>query len=103
MTKDGKTIRIYCNIGSPEDVHAVQVNDGGGIGLFRSEFLYLNTSDYPTEDQQFEAYKQVLSDMDGKEVIIRTLDIGAGPSRLATSTCPRRTTPPWVCARCASA
>ena len=77
VTKDGKTIRIYCNIGSPEDVHAVQVNDGGGIGLFRSEFLYLNTSDYPTEDQQFEAYKQVLSDMDGKEVIIRTLDIGA--------------------------
>ena len=50
---------------------------GGGIGLFRSEFLYLNTTDYPTEDQQFEAYKQVLSDMDGKEVIIRTLDIGA--------------------------
>ena len=77
VTKDGKTIRIYCNIGSPEDVQAVQVNDGGGIGLFRSEFLYLNTSDYPTEDQQFEAYKQVLSDMDGKEVIIRTLDIGA--------------------------
>ena len=86
VTKDGKTIRIYCNIGSPEDVHAVQVNDGGGIGLFRSEFLYLNTSDYPTEDQQFEAYKQVLSDMDGKEVIIRTLDIGA-----------------WACAHCASA
>ena len=77
VTKDGKTVRIYCNIGSPEDVHAVQVNDGGGIGLFRSEFLYLNTKDYPTEDEQFTAYKQVLSDMDGKEVIIRTLDIGA--------------------------
>ena len=77
VTKDGKTVRIYCNIGSPEDVHAVQVNDGGGIGLFRSEFLYLNTKDYPTEDEQFNAYKQVLSDMDGKEVIIRTLDIGA--------------------------
>ena len=77
ITKDGKTIRVYCNIGSPEDVHAVQVNDGGGIGLFRSEFLYLNSSDYPTEDQQFEAYKSVLSDMDGKEVIIRTCDIGA--------------------------
>ena len=77
VTKDGKSIRVYCNIGSPEDVHAVQVNDGGGIGLFRSEFLYLNCEDYPTEDQQFEAYKQVLSDMDGKEVIIRTLDIGA--------------------------
>ena len=77
VTKDGQTVRIYCNIGSPEDVHAVQVNDGGGIGLFRSEFLYLNTKDYPTEDEQFNAYKQVLSDMDGKEVIIRTLDIGA--------------------------
>ena len=77
VTKDGKTVRIYCNIGSPEDVHAVQVNDGGGIGLFRSEFLYLNTKDYPTEDEQFNAYKQVLSDMDGKEVIIRKLDIGA--------------------------
>ena len=77
VTKDGKSIRVYCNIGSPEDVHAVQVNDGGGIGLFRSEFLYLNCEDYPTEDQQFEAYKQVLADMDGKEVIIRTLDIGA--------------------------
>ena len=77
VTKDGKSIRIYCNIDSPEDVHAVQVNDGGGIGLFRSEFLYLNCEDYPTEDQQFQAYKQVLADMDGKEVIIRTLDIGA--------------------------
>ena len=77
VTKDGKTVRIYCNIGSPEDVHAVQVNDGGGIGLFRSEFLYLNSKDFPTEDEQFEAYKSVLSDMDGKEVIIRTLDIGA--------------------------
>ena len=77
VTKDGKTVRIYCNIGSPEDVHAVQVNDGGGIGLFRSEFLYLNTKDYPTEDEQFNAYKQVLYDMEGKEVIIRTLDIGA--------------------------
>ena len=77
VTKDGKSIRIYCNIGSPEDVHAVQVNDGGGIGLFRSEFLYLNCDDFPGEDQQFEAYKQVLADMEDKEVIIRTLDIGA--------------------------
>lgn len=77
ITKDGKSIRIYCNIGSPEDVHAVQVNDGGGIGLFRSEFLYLNSKTYPTEEEQFEAYKSVLSDMDGKEVIIRTCDIGA--------------------------
>ena len=77
VTKDGQEIRVYCNIGNPEDVHAVLENDGGGIGLFRSEFLYLNCDDYPTEDYQFEAYKRVLSDMGGKEVVIRTLDIGA--------------------------
>ena len=77
ITKDGKEIRIYCNIGNPEDVHAVLENDGSGIGLFRSEFLYLNCDDYPSEDYQFEAYKKVLSDMGGKEVVIRTLDIGA--------------------------
>jgi phosphotransferase system enzyme I (PtsI) len=77
ITKDGQEIRVYCNIGNPEDVHSVLANDGGGIGLFRSEFLYLNCDDYPTEEYQFEAYKQVLSDMDGKEVVIRTCDIGA--------------------------
>ena len=77
VTKDGKTIRIYCNIGSPEDVDSVLVNDGGGIGLFRSEFLYLNSKTYPTEEEQFEAYKKVLTDMGDKEVIIRTCDIGA--------------------------
>ena len=77
VTKDGQQVRIYCNIGNPEDVHAVLENDGGGIGLFRSEFLYLNCDDYPSEDYQFEAYKKVLSDMGGKEVVIRTLDIGA--------------------------
>ena len=77
VTKDGQEIRVYCNIGNPEDVHAVLENDGGGIGLFRSEFLYLNCDDYPTEEYQFEAYKRVLSDMGGKEVVIRTLDIGA--------------------------
>ena len=76
-TRDGKSIRIYCNIGSPEDVDSVLVNDGGGIGLFRSEFLYLNSKTYPTEEEQFEAYKKVLTDMGDKEVIIRTCDIGA--------------------------
>lgn len=76
-TKDGQSIRIYCNIGSPDDVAPVLGNDAGGIGLFRSEFLYLNCDDYPSEDYQFEAYKKVLSDMEGKEVVIRTLDIGA--------------------------
>lgn len=77
ITKDGRKMRVYCNIGSPEDVHAVLENDGGGIGLFRSEFLYLNSDTYPTEEEQYEAYKKVLSDMDGKEVVIRTCDIGA--------------------------
>ena len=77
VTKDGKSIRIYCNIGSPEDVDSVLVNDGGGIGLFRSEFLYLNSKTYPTEEEQFEAYKKVLTSMGDKEVIIRTCDIGA--------------------------
>ena len=77
ITKDGKKIRVYCNIGSPEDVDAIKVNDGDGIGLFRSEFLYLNSSTYPTEEEQFEAYKAVLTGMGDKEVIIRTCDIGA--------------------------
>ena len=77
VTKDGQKIRVYCNIGSPEDVDAIKMNDGGGIGLFRSEFLYLNASTYPTEEEQFEAYKAVLTGMEGKEVIIRTCDIGA--------------------------
>ena len=77
VTLDGKKVMVYCNIGSPEDVPAVLNNDGQGIGLFRSEFLYLGASDYPTEDEQFEAYKTVASAMKGKRVIIRTLDIGA--------------------------
>ena len=77
VTLDGKKIRVYCNIGSPEDVDAIKVNDGDGIGLFRSEFLYLNTNTYPTEEEQFEAYKAVLKGMGDKEVIIRTCDIGA--------------------------
>ena len=77
ITLDGHEIRVYCNIGSPEDVHSVLSNDGGGVGLFRSEFLYLNCDDYPDEEYQFEAYKQALSEMGNREVIIRTLDIGA--------------------------
>lgn len=77
ITLDGKKILLYCNIGSPEDVAAVLANDGQGIGLFRSEFLYLSASDYPTEDEQFEAYRSVAAAMNGKRVVIRTLDIGA--------------------------
>ena len=77
VTLDGRKVNVYCNIGSPEDVAAVLANDGQGIGLFRSEFLYLASSDYPTEEEQFQAYKAVASAMNGKRVIIRTLDIGA--------------------------
>lgn len=76
-TRDGRNVMVYCNIGSPADIDAVLQNDGGGIGLFRSEFLYLQGSDYPTEDEQFEAYKTVAERMGGRRVIIRTLDIGA--------------------------
>lgn len=77
VTKDGRNVMVYCNIGSPADIDAVLQNDGGGIGLFRSEFLYLQGSDYPTEDEQFETYKTVAERMGGRRVIIRTLDIGA--------------------------
>lgn len=77
VTLDGKKINIYANIGSVDNIGAVLANDAGGIGLFRSEFLYLESSDYPTEEQQFAAYKRVLESMAGKKVIIRTLDIGA--------------------------
>ena len=77
VSKDGRSVRIYCNIGDPGDVPSVLDNDGGGIGLFRSEFLYLGCDGFPGEDVQFEAYKKVLSDMGGREVVIRTLDIGA--------------------------
>ncbi|MBO4915037.1 MAG: phosphoenolpyruvate--protein phosphotransferase [Oscillospiraceae bacterium] len=77
VTLDGQSVRIYCNIGDPDDVRAVLDNDGGGIGLFRSEMLYLGSDDYPGEEKQFEVYKKLLSDMDGREVVIRTLDIGA--------------------------
>lgn len=77
VTLDGREMMVYCNIGSPEDVSAVLANDGQGIGLFRSEFLYLAASDYPSEEEQFQAYKEVAAAMNGKRVIIRTLDIGA--------------------------
>ena len=76
-TKSGKKVHLYANIGGVEDVDSVLENDSEGVGLFRSEFLYLGREDYPTEEEQFEAYKAVLSKMGGKKVIIRTLDIGA--------------------------
>lgn len=77
VTLSGKKINIYANIGSVGDVGYVLENDAGGIGLFRSEFLYLGRNDFPTEEEQFQAYRQVVQTMAGKKVIIRTLDIGA--------------------------
>lgn len=76
-TRDGRTINIYANIGSVSDVGYVLENDAGGIGLFRSEFLYLGRDNFPTEEEQFQAYKQVVQTMGQKKVVIRTLDIGA--------------------------
>ncbi len=77
VTLSGQKINLYANIGNVTDVGLVLKNDGGGIGLFRSEFLYLENDTFPTEEQQFTVYKQVAENMAGKKVIIRTLDIGA--------------------------
>ena len=77
VTLDGRKIHLYANIGSVSDVAGVLANDAGGIGLFRSEFLYLESDTYPTEEEQFKAYRTVVETMAGKKVIIRTLDIGA--------------------------
>lgn len=77
ITKSGQKINVYANIGNVSDLGAVLKNDAGGIGLFRSEFLYLENTDFPTEEQQFSVYKKVAESMAGKKVIIRTLDIGA--------------------------
>lgn len=77
VTRSGQKINVYANIGNVSDLGAVLKNDAGGIGLFRSEFLYLENSTFPTEEQQFAVYKQVAENMAGKKVIIRTLDIGA--------------------------
>lgn len=77
ITLDGTRINIFANIGGVDNIGAVLLNDAGGIGLFRSEFLYLENNDYPTEEQQFAVYKRALESMAGKKVIIRTLDIGA--------------------------
>ena len=77
VTKSGRKIKLYANIGSLNDLAAVLENDAEGIGLFRSEFLYLESNTYPTEEEQFQVYKKVLETMGGKKVIIRTLDIGS--------------------------
>lgn len=77
VTLDGKKIEVYANVGNAEDVDRAIENDAGGIGLFRSEFLYLGRADFPTEEEQFQAYRQAVQTMSGKKVVIRTLDIGA--------------------------
>lgn len=77
VTVDGKHIKLYANIGGVKDVASVLANDAAGIGLFRSEFLYLEADNYPDEEAQFQAYKTVAENMAGKKVIVRTLDIGA--------------------------
>lgn len=77
MTRSGQRIRLYANIGNPGDLMSVLENDAGGIGLFRSEFLYLESAGFPTEEEQFQVYRKVVQTMGGKKVIIRTLDIGA--------------------------
>ena len=77
LTKDGRQIKLFANIGSVTDVEAVLASDAEGIGLFRSEFLYLGREDYPSEDIQYESYRKVVEEIKGKQVIIRTLDIGA--------------------------
>ncbi|MEI3338531.1 MAG: phosphoenolpyruvate--protein phosphotransferase [Eubacterium sp.] len=77
ITLDGRKIKLYANIGSVKDVAGVLANDAAGIGLFRSEFLYLESEDYPGEEEQFQAYKTVVENMAGRKVIVRTLDIGA--------------------------
>ncbi|MBQ6982653.1 MAG: phosphoenolpyruvate--protein phosphotransferase, partial [Synergistaceae bacterium] len=77
VTKDGRKVRLYANIGGPKDIKAVIENDAEGVGLFRSEFVYLNSKTDPTEDAQFAAYKQVLEGLSPRLVIIRTCDIGA--------------------------
>lgn len=77
VTVDGYKVNVFANIGNPDNVHQALANDAEGIGLFRSEFLYLENATYPTEEQQFEAYKKTVEMMGGKTVVIRTLDIGA--------------------------
>lgn len=77
VTKDGKTIDIYANVGNLADLDGVIKNDAGGIGLFRSEFLYLRRNNYPSEEEQFKIYKEAVLKMNGKRIIIRTMDIGA--------------------------
>jgi phosphotransferase system enzyme I (PtsI) len=75
-TADGHHVELAANIGTPEDLERVIINGGEGVGLYRTEFLYMGKTQLPTEEEQFNAYKKVLQDMNGKPVVVRTLDIG---------------------------
>ncbi|MGL5204862.1 MAG: phosphoenolpyruvate--protein phosphotransferase, partial [Metamycoplasmataceae bacterium] len=92
ITKDGRHVEIAGNIGSPEDAHGVIENGGDGIGLFRSEFLYMDSADWPTEEEQYQSYSLVLKNMKNEKVIIRTLDIG-GDKTLKYFTFPEEMNP----------
>ena len=92
MTKDGKHIEIAANIGTPKDLVGVVENGAEGVGLYRTEFLYMDSVDFPTEEEQFNAYKEVLEGMDGKSVVVRTMDIG-GDKELPYLTLPEEMNP----------
>ena len=103
VTKSGRKLHLYANIGSTGDVANVLANDAEGIGLFRSEFVYLEKEDYPTEEEQFQVYKTVAQNMAGKKVIIRTLDIGADKQIDYFNIGERRRTRLWDIVRSVSA
>lgn len=88
MTADGKHVELAANIGTPKDLEGVHKNGGEAVGLYRTEFLYMDSSDFPTEEDQYQAYKAVLEGMEGKPVVVRTMDIG-GDKELPYLTLPR--------------
>ena len=97
-TRSGKEVQLYANIGNVSDLALVLANDAGGIGLFRSEFLFLNQDHLPTEEEQFYAYRQVAETMAGKKVIIRTLDLALIYRWIISSWIPKKTRQ-WDCVR----
>ena len=96
VTADGKHFELAANIGTPKDVEGVNNNGAEAVGLYRTEFLYMDSQDFPTEDEQYEAYKAVLEGMNGKPVVVRTMDIGGdkGTSLLRYAT--RNEPIPWI-------
>ena len=92
MTADGKHVELVANIGTPKDLEGVHKNGGEAVGLYRTEFLYMDSSDFPTEEDQYQAYKAVLEGMEGKPVVVRTMDIG-GDKELPYLTLPHEMNP----------